>query len=246
MRQPRAAFTLAEVLVALALTAALLLLLSNLLVGTGRAVSLADARNEAVAEGSLAQALVASKVRQAWYVVPPGTVLNLGSGFSTRNPAGGNSFAMGLNAAAVVLPPQAAGGQYQLLVYYPLRRTVMVEQASGANRLDPDPGNDGAWLLMELRHNMGVARPFDPAVLPGQPGGMRTDTSYGGVPGRMVLDYLRPPLPGEAPLLTPLAGGAGSVGVTVNLQSERRLRGHTVRYPPQPEPLAVYARNVNR
>lgn len=244
MRQSRTALTLAELLVALAIVGVLLAALGNFFIGSTRAVSLADARNEAIAEGTLAQALVASKVRQAWYVVPPGTVLNLGSGFTTRNPVGGNSFTVGQNAAALVLPPQAAGEQYQLLVYYPLRRTVMVEQASGANRLQPDPGNEGAWLLMELRQNLGTARPFDPAVAPGQPGGM--STGYGGVPGRMVLDYLRPPQPGEPPLLAPVVAGDQVVGVTVNLQSERRLRGHRVHHPSQPEPLAVYARNLYR
>lgn len=244
-RTAQQSFTLVEVLVALALAGILLAALASFFISSLHAAAVADARNEVLAETILAQQLITSKVRQAWYVVPNGTTLNLGTGFTTRNPAGGNRYTVGTHhVAAMVLPPAGAGGEYQLLVYYPLLRSVMVQNASGANRPQPDPVGDArSWLLMELRQNLGTGRPFDPSLAPGA-GGM--NTSYGGVPGRILLDYVRPPLAGEPPLLAPIVVGGRTVGVNITLQSERRLHGRTIRVPGAPQTVGVYARNVAR
>ncbi|MFC6660514.1 prepilin-type N-terminal cleavage/methylation domain-containing protein [Deinococcus multiflagellatus] len=83
-----AGFTLIELLVAVALALVVLFAASNLLISSSGSATNLQARNELLQEGQIAMNYIATNVREAAYVYPDGTTLNLGGGDTTRRPGG--------------------------------------------------------------------------------------------------------------------------------------------------------------
>lgn len=266
MRGSTAGFTLVEVLVALAVTATLLALLGNFLVGSTRAVSVADVRNEALNDVTLAQQLIASRVRQAWWVAPPGSptgsTINLGAApINLATPALGQNPRTGTGQWTVpsgalttdtthqvlmmILPPEPGVTQYRLYMYYPVLRSVLVGAypVGSAERPLDDPANAGSWVLMQLRADLGTARP---TLVPGVVNLNTAGLTFSGVTVSPLMEYQRPLATGQ-PLLFAYGLSGGAVqSVSINLQVSRNLRGQELRQPGDPLALTVYPRNLGR
>ena len=250
-------FTLIELLVAMALLGVLLTAVVAFNISTSRSAAALQARNELLPELQNVQNYMASKLKQAVYVFPTGTVVNMGSGYSTTNPSGGNSWTIGTDPiVAFILPPSApASGQcasspgpetcYAFYAFYAMKRSTLVAKAAGANNPGADAGNDGsAWVLMEYRAN--YAPPgFNPAVI------------TRGLTGRLLMDDLAPTTQtgtDDARQLFTQVDGAqtpGVTAVTLQLGARRSVAGQSVRVPvPTPaasrDTLTVYPRNVGK
>lgn len=250
MRHPQGtqAFTLMELLIAVALGALLLLVLSEVLVSSSRSATDLQGRNELQEDSQIAQNYAAGQLREAAYVFPPGATLTLGSGVTTRRPGGG-SWVVGGAApiVAFVRPPQRPaatrcedGGCYQFMAYYPVLRSTWVGGVSGQNNPGQDSTNGDRWVLVEYRSNYPygtrptltalAVRPYVPPA--------------SGSSGRLLLDYVQPATlaPAGAPPLfqvndlsvapTPAWTQApGNISVTVNLTVSRMLGGRLIIIP---------------
>jgi len=248
-------FTLIEILVALAVLAVLMLAFVLFFRGTLRASSSLQVQNELMSEAQVAHQLVASRIKEAWYLWPPGSVLRLaGSGWTTRNTLdGGRDWAVGPKFLAMILPPSKDGvacsadreGCFRFFAYYPMRRDHYVARASPVEALDPDPANDGkVWVLMEYRS---VYRKGGAAACPVRADGSPEpgETAYRGKRGRLLVDFVQPfsdpwdpgfNYPGFFDFRT---AGTSVTAVTVRLRLAREVRGRVYRVPREPGSLTL-------
>ncbi|GAA5438042.1 PilW family protein [Deinococcus aquaticus] len=261
-----AAFTLIELLVAVALALIIMFAASSLLISSSRSSGDLQARNDLLQEFQIAQNYLIANVREAAYVYPQGTTLNLGGGVTTRRPGGGNWVVGSASAPilAIVKAPQeavsgcVAGNEdacYKFKAYYPVRRGTWVAGLGDTqNNPGADPSNEDAWLLVEYTKNLVQTTP--PTVsqltaLPLTPGGLNGES------GKLLLDYVQPAVTGLPPLFTaPPAGPqvAGQTRVTVNLSVSRTVAGKAAVVPARPstdpatwvQGVLVSPRNVGR
>ncbi|GGS17027.1 PulJ/GspJ family protein [Deinococcus knuensis] len=259
-----AAFTLIELLVAVALALIIMFAASSLLISSSRSSGDLQARNDLLQEFQIAQNYLIANVREAAYVYPQGTTLNLGSGVTTRRPGGGNWVVGSASApilAIVKAPQEAVSGCsstngnacYKFKAYYPVLRKTWVDDSTGTQN-DPgaDPSNEGSWLLIEYTKNLVQTTPPTVTELTAlAPGGLN------GANGKLLLDYVQPAVTGLPPLFTaPPAGPqvAGQTRVTVNLSVSRTVAGKAVVVPARPgtdpttwvQGVLVSPRNVGR
>lgn len=220
-----------------------------------------QARNELVPEVQIAQNYMLSKLREATYIYPYGTVLNLGTSASVKNPSSGSgSWTVGTDPiVAVVLPPRTLAATcaltstidncYTFYAYFPVKRSDLVSATDlgSLGRPVADPLNDGsAWVLMEYRRTLGTQIPTSSAVAFGAPA---TDTK-----ATVVLDYLQPvPLPQSGTnVLFSQSNDAmpqlpGITSITLNLASRRIFQGRTLNVPGADRyTVTVYPRNINK
>lgn len=249
----RAGLTLVELLVAIVLTGILGMLLTQFFVSSTSAAAQADARNEALNDTTLAQQLIASKVRQAWYVAPPGTARTF------AGLVGGNSWRVSpspanQNVLMMVLPPNsstsltaAQNDQFQLYLYYAVPRATLRNAYAAAHPARPtdDPANANTLVIMQAIGTMGLTRPFDPA------GGA---AAFLAAPVTIV--QVAPLMEYQQAAATPniftyrMVPGAATPAVqavTIRLRSSRSLRGQNIQVPSQGNlSLEVYPRNPGR
>lgn len=231
-------FTLVELLVAVALGLAILVIASDLLISSSRSASDLQGRNELLQESQIAQNYLVSQLREAVYVFPQGTTLSLGADYKTQSPLGGSSWSVGAAGAPIVAfvrPPVLLTGTpdplgpgtigecavasvvnepracYRFMAYYPVLRSVWMGGATGANRPSDDPANEGRWVLVEYRDTY-----LSPPTLSGL-----AVPSYArsGGEARLLLDYVQPPglaLPTFPPLfvVNDLRDGTGGSAAT--------------------------------
>ncbi len=256
-------FTLIEILVALGILAILTLAFVRFFAGTLRASNDLQVKNELMNEAQVALPLIASRVKEAWYIFPPGQVIRLASsGWSTRNTVdGGYDWTVGNHFLAMILPPerddlncQSTGpdknlGCFRFFAYYPMRRQAYVSNASALESLDPDPQNDAkVWVLMEYRayYSPGSNCPVKADGTPDP-----TNLAYRSRRGRLLLDYVQPPGdPWDAsydyPALFSFTNVGGVVkGVRINLRLAKRARGRVYRAPGGTTPLTLSATAEN-
>lgn len=241
-------FTLVELLVAAALIGILLLAVSGYFLNTSRSALTSRDRAEMQQEILNAQQLVSGRLREAWYVYPPGVTLTLAgpAAVTTRNPLRrpqGSIWKTGEDPIlAMILPPRAPGagctatsnqGCYFFYAYYPVLRRTWTEGLSSASTNNPgtDSVNPDVWLLAEYRaalpatFNAQARAPFPPATPPGVPAGQQ---------GRFLADYVAPgshapPLPMFSYATDPVSGAVNSV--TFRVASQRQSGRQTVRLP---------------
>lgn len=106
-------FTLVELLVVMVLLGVVLTALTSTFISGSRTTTLAITRAELQQEVVNAEQLIASRVKEAYYVFPPGQTLALGGGDLRRNPvvspASGN-WTIGTHPIlAMILPPKTPG-----------------------------------------------------------------------------------------------------------------------------------------
>lgn len=265
-RRGHAGFTLIELLVALALGLVILAVASDLLISSSRTASDLQGRNDLLQESQIAQNYLVAQLREAVYVFPGDTTLNLGSGPTVAHPDGG-VWQVGRAdwpVVAVVRPPRQVGSPcvtapgvtdpdacYQFLAYYPLPRAAWVAAVSGADNPGPDALNGNRWVLVEYRGTYAAAPTM--TALPAAGGG--TYTPPAGGDARLLLDYVQPPtlaLPGTPPLFTVgnlSDSGAwtqvpGEINVTVNLAVSRHIGRRDVTVPNRGEDPATSVTTV--
>jgi len=248
-------FTLIEILVALAVLAVLMLAFVRFFGSTLKASSSLQVQNELLSEAQVAHQLVASRIKEAWYVWPPGSVLRLAnSGWTTQNTLdGGRNWIVGPTFLAMILPPKRDGvkcslykvGCFRFFAYYPMKRDHYVSHASAVEALDRDPQNDGkVWVLMEYRsfYRRSGAAPC-PVRADGHPN--PAETAYRGKRGRLLVDYVQPlsdPWDStyDYPWLFDFQTPGGSVtAVTVELRLAREARSRVHRVPAQAGALTL-------
>ncbi len=185
-------FTLIEVLVALAVLGIVALAYTQTFTNTLQLSSDANGKSTLLLEAQLAQQVMASKLQQACYVYPSGTLLQFvtSSDWSTKNTISGannQQWTVGTDPVlAMILPPLASGTQYRFFAYYAMTRASYVNNAPSVLGLDAEAANDSqTWVLMEYRANF-TAGLSATAVL--------TDTSYRNASpaGRLLVDRVQP------------------------------------------------------
>ena len=252
----RKGFTLIEILVALAVMAVLLLAFTRFFGGTLTSASSLQVQNELLGEGEIAHQLIASRVKEAWYIFPKGSTLTLtSSGWTASNSIdGGHQWTVGDHFLALILPPKTDGtkcsednaGCFRFFAYYPQKRSWYVTHAGAAEALDPDPLNDGkVWVLMEYR---AYYRGGCPVTGSGQPD--PGNTGYRGKRARLLVDYVQPNQdPWDSSYdyhLFELPSDPTPEGLAVGLRLVRKTRRRLYRVPSGPAPftLSVEAQNV--
>ena len=260
-----AAFTLIELLVAVALALIILFAASSLLISSSRSSSDLQVRNDLLQEQQIAQNYLIANLREAAYVYPQGTTLNLGSGVTTQRPGGG-AWVVGSSTAPILaivkapeLPVSGCSASndracYKFKAYYPVVRATWVSGVGAASQNNPgaDPSNETSWLLVEYTKNLVQTTP--PTIT------QLTDLApvgLNGESGKLLLDYVQPAVTGLPPLFeVPAAGpqAAGQTRVTVNLSVSRAASGKIVAVPARAstdpatwvQPVLVAPRNVGR
>lgn len=258
-RAARAGFTLIELLVAMALMGVVLLAVSNFFTQGSRVSSQSNSRSELQQDILTAQQVIAGRLREAYYVYPPGTLVSLPTlpGHPTTNPLqAGTSWTVDTHSIlAMILPPAAGTADYRFFAYYPVLRSTWVSQTSDLNLRAKNPGADGAnasaWVLAEYRAPMpGYApMPFDrstrrtpegatdTAATLSWPGALAAaSTPQANAQVNLVADYLRPVAAGSPALFTyttqSVQGAAGPMQVVTGVTlnlNGQRQRGGLVK-----------------
>ena len=253
-RRGHTGFTLLELLIALAIMGVIMLAFTQLFGGSLRASSDISARNELLSEGQIAQQLIASRLRQASYIYPPGSSFTLTNTVRTRNTLrGSQSWTVGTDPIlAMVAPPKGASSPgvttcnsdtqankdmcFMFYAYYPLRRGTFMDAVDAKYAPEPDPANDDVWLLMEYRQHIydNVNRQGNRLANP--PGEGAVLAALGGSTAQILVDYVQPTL--EPRLFAMRADGS----VEFNLQMRRKQWGRRLELPPLS--VRVYPRNA--
>ncbi len=189
MKRPaEAGFTLLELLVSMALIGIVLTALVSFFTQGSQVSAQSSSRAELQQEILIAQQLIAGKLKEAWYVYPPGQTLSMTGTALTQKPAGGaggNSWLVGTDPIlAMVLPPNNAAltcasgtgtttsgpdGCYRFLAYYPVKRSVWVAGTGTGSWRSPgaDAANGDTWILAEYRGTFSPSAGSPPSTAPG-------------------------------------------------------------------------------
>lgn len=259
-------FTLVELLISLALLGILLTAVVTINIGTSRSAAALQARNDMLPELQITQNYMAGKLREAAYVFPVGSNIQLtATGTTTRNAATGNyNWQVGTHPIiAFILPPRVVvpGGCatatastiadycYAFYAFYALNRGDYVAAVTGADDPGDNSANDAtAMVLMEYRGY------YSSASLNTNVGYLPNTTAIPtGNRGRMLMDYLSPyPSTSALPLFSQATTSqqAGVTTVTLNLAALQSVAGQSVRIPSSDgstfNSLTVYPRNVGK
>lgn len=238
--------TLVEMLIVIALLGIVMTALTTTFISSSRATTLAMTRAELQQETINAEQLIASRVKEAWYVFPPGQTLVLaGSDAVTRrNPNSGNvTWTIGTDPIlALILPPRNPklecktgdnDGCYRFFAYYPVKRSEWVAGTSGASNPENDAANGESWVLVEYRDYYYESPPSltSPSTLTlppvlGSDANLLSDyivptTNTGMGANYKMFDYV----PATASSLAPVSG------VNIRLATGRTVNGKLIRLP---------------
>ena len=264
IRKPsQAGLSLLELLIAMAIMGVLMLAFTQLFGGSLQASSSISARNELLSEGQIAQQLVVSKLKQASFIYPTDTTFQMTNTVRTRNTINesrGQFWRVGNDPiVAMIVPPQGSNNPnltscprfnaptraqdstdmcFTFYAYYPIKRSVFIEEVDADSAPVPDSANDDAWLLMEYRQNFfdGVDRSSNRLASP--PGSNAVLNRLGGLSARILVDYVQPPENGDPPLFDLKDDGS----VELNLQMGRSQNGKMLELPPLG--VRAYPRNA--
>lgn len=250
MRGPRwrqAGLTLVELLVGMALMGIVLAALVAYFSQSGRVSTQSSTRAELQQEVLNAQQLIAGKLKEAWYVYPPGQTLVMAASDAptVRNPVTGNqSWTVGTHPLlAMVLPPESGTGPYRFFAYYPVKRSVWVSGTAATSWRNPGPdaANEETWVIAEYRGSIAAgAGGAPPATPPSVPAGT----------ANLLADYIAPTIqttgvttPSNTyTMFTYDQDTGGTVrSVTLNLAVARQSGGTLMRLP---GPSGTYSTTV--
>lgn len=249
-----AAFTLIELLVGMALMGVIMAALVAYFSQSSRISAQSSSRAELQQEVLNAQQLIAGKLKEAWYVYPPGQAIAMVStnAPTSRNPVTENqNWTVGTHPIlAMILPPTVVtvscasntDGCYRFLAYYPVKRSVWVAGTLSTSWRNPGPDdtNGDAWVLAEYRANMPST--FAPSGFPPSPVPTVPNTGEANI----LSDYVAPTVTttgfttaANTYTLFTYAAANGSTpaatnpvsSVTINLAVARQSRGTLLRLP---------------
>ncbi|KEF33276.1 hypothetical protein RDMS_13490 [Deinococcus sp. RL] len=244
MRQ--AGLTLVELLVGMALMGIVLAALVAYFSQSGRVSAQSSTRAELQQEVLNAQQLIAGKLKEAWYVYPPGQTIAMTTSNLTKRPTGaGHTWTVGTDPiVAMVLPPETPGGAYRFLAYYPVQRALWVSGTATESWRNPGPdsANENTWVLAEYRGSIAPgAGGAPPATPPSVPTGNTAN---------LLADYIAPTIqttgfttPSNTYTMFTYGQDAdGTVrSVTLNLAVARQSGGTLMRLP---GPTGTYSTTV--
>jgi len=195
-----AGFTLLEILVSLLILGIISVAFIKVFSSTLEATNQINDKNELLHEAQIAQQVIASRVKVAWEVFPPGTSIYLNNGKTTKNYLGGShTWIVGKDPIlAMILPPKKPGHTelcdsshrrycFRFYAYFAYRRSdyLAAVSATSADALPPDSMNDDTWVIMEFRKTLtNIQDPND--ILPPSSG------DYPGVRARLLVEYVQP------------------------------------------------------
>lgn len=267
----QAGLTLVELLVGMALFGLLMTVLyqtlSSATDGTGRLTSQGLLQQEALN----GQAVIASRLKEAWYVYPGGSTLNFANNTLIRNPSTNtSSFTVGTQPVlAMILPPRASGatctpntannsGCYRFYAYYGMKRSDWVTAATGFKDPGAEPtGVPATWIIAEYQADY-VTRPTVSATAPAIPPTASDNSRI-----NLLAESVAPALGGASPayqlftLSTTSTGMGGQVPgwptsyvnkVQFDLRVTQTYQGRTSTLPNASSAytLVIYPENVGR
>jgi prepilin-type N-terminal cleavage/methylation domain-containing protein len=147
-------FTLVEVLIGLFILGAIMVAFFRIVGTTADTSNELTQRNDLIQDAQVAQQIVNARIQEACYVYPSGTVISMGTGYTTKRtvPTGAsNSWTVGADQiVAMLLPPSPGSTSGRFYAYYPILRSYYITNAPAASqRPDAEPGNASNWILME-------------------------------------------------------------------------------------------------
>lgn len=220
--------TLVELLISMAIMGIVLIAITTFFGSTSDGAVQVNTRAELQQDVLNVEQLLASRIREAWYVYTPDRgAFPLGTGTLRTNPLTGNgnwaldtvsgSAVNGGHLLALILPPEnrSAGctgsvteGCYRFFAYYPVQRSVWVagNVSNSANNPGAGPDDANTWVLAEFRANYPAGLPSNlpPQPLPGagrpMPSNAPGAANYNYVPA-VTVPGLAPPNTGAVNLL---------------------------------------------
>lgn len=201
VKRKRLGFTLIEVLISMLIVGIISLVFIRLFSSTLDATSRITDQNALMHEAQIAEQVIASRIKLAWKVFPPGTSIRINSGMTTHNfLADSDTWVVGTDPIlAMILPPRVPGYTalcsasnpdycFRFFAYYAFRRIDYLNAVSptSAEALFPDPLNENTWVIMEFRRTL--TNITDPDAITAPSG----DAIYSGVKGRLLVEYVQP------------------------------------------------------
>jgi prepilin-type N-terminal cleavage/methylation domain-containing protein len=252
VRREQTGFTLVEVLIGLFILGAIMVAFFRIVGTTTDTSNELTQRNDLIQDAQVAQQIVNARIQEACYVYPNGTVITMGTGYTTKRtiPTGtSDSWTVGTDQiVAMILPPTSVGGSGRFYAYYPILRSYYISSATAASqRPDAEAGNANNWILMEY---------FTTNITNWDPSKTCNDNVTGGTlayntaaSGNFLIDNVQP-TDATGNYIQMFTINAGPpVSVTFNLKMQRAVRGRqnaanatgVVRVPPSPtaDPMQV-------
>jgi len=199
----RDAFTLVELLVAMAIFSTILVLVMSALRTGSNALTTIVGEADIIEDARAASAIIADEINQAAYIYPPGSTVTLGTtGYTTVNPNTGNrTWIVGDDPIlAMITVPDTNEGDcdddpdfcYTFVAYYPVARDGV--SANVPYLADPanDNGANAKWVLYEYRSNLNVGASSEDFYETFYLDGVPIPTEFSGVAGQILVDYVIP------------------------------------------------------
>ncbi|MEM7734673.1 MAG: type II secretion system protein [Deinococcota bacterium] len=197
------AFTLVELLVAMAIFSTILVLVMSALRTGSNALTTIVGEADIIEDARAASAIIADEINQAAYIYPPGSVLTLGTaGYTTVNPNTGNrTWTVGDDPIlAMITVPDTNEGDcddntefcYTFVAYYPVARGEVSDEVPYLADPANDNGANEKWVLYEFRANLDVGASsedfYETYFIDGEP----IPTNFGNIAGQILVDYVIP------------------------------------------------------
>jgi prepilin-type N-terminal cleavage/methylation domain-containing protein len=237
-------FTLVEVLIGLFILGVIMVAFFRIVGTTADTSNELTQRNDLIQDAQVAQQIVNARIQEACYVYPSGTVITMGTGYTTKRtiPSGtSNSWTVGTDPiVAMILPPATGTTLWRFVAYYAMLRSYYITNAAASQRPDAEAGNASNWILME--QNTAITTGWDSTISCTANGASGTPVIATGAQARFLVDNVQPTdATGAYAQMFTIAAGP-PVSVTFNLKMQRAVRGRQnannatgiVRVPPSP------------
>ena len=201
-------FTLIELVISTAILGILFVMISSVLENNGKQVRSVVYKAELLEETRVVGQMIADQVSRAVYIYPPGSSIQLNStaSWTVKNSLNSNTWVVGNSLNPILAYIEAPLNRAQsnacalatpenclvFVAYYPLIRSVVVLNATGAENPGPDPDNLNARMIYEYRKVLSVGRlssVVNTGLKEGTPSSILTELTNSS--GQMVADYIR-------------------------------------------------------
>jgi prepilin-type N-terminal cleavage/methylation domain-containing protein len=236
----RNGFTLIEILLSLGLLGVILVALFRFLGVTTEASGSANASNDLLREGQIAQQIITTRLKEACYIYPKDAIITMGStGLTTTNdfnpPLPNYDWKINTHPiVAMILPADekdkddsvTSGNFFRFYAYYAVKRSNYFSMGN-SNSANPnrDALNDNTvWMIMEYRANLTIT-----AGTTKKCGEMRGENIKSRT-GRLLVDYVSPAASIDTMFEVgpELVTNQGATYVDYNLQFQKIITGGNV------------------